>query len=201
MGKSGSGNDWMLFNKSTFPSLISLRINSPNSVFCRVDLVQVKLFELFLFFSLEHQFYFYREMVRGRAGLISFDVDFFRTVRCVLLASVSSDTAIRVCQHTISFYFENRRDEYMVDAAFRETVRIEIIEFRLMNPFPIGYPSKSFTMTISPSSKLPIILAISLSYTQAPPAFNVRPSPFFKLTIAIAIHPPYLYSAYQSSTE
>ena len=103
MGKSGSGNDWMLFNKSTFPSLISLRINSPNSVFCRVDLVQVKLFELFLFFSLEHQFYFYREMVRGRAGLISFDVDFFRTVRCVLLASVSSDTAIRVCQHTISF--------------------------------------------------------------------------------------------------
>ena len=98
MGKSGSGNDWMLFNKSTFPSLISLRINSPNSVFCRVDLVQVKLFELFLFFSLEHQFYFYREMVRGRAGLISFDVDFFRTVRCVLLASVSSDTAIRVCQ-------------------------------------------------------------------------------------------------------
>ena len=128
MGKSGSGNDWMLFNKSTFPSLISLRINSPNSVFCRVDLVQVKLFELFLFFSLEHQFYFYREMVRGRAGLISFDVDFFRTVRCVLLAPVSSDTAIRVCQHTISFYFENRRDEYMVDAAFRETVRIEIIE-------------------------------------------------------------------------
>ena len=128
MGKSGSGNDWMLFNKSTFPSLISLRINSPNSVFCRVDLVQVKLSELFLFFSLKHQFYFYREMVRGRAGLISFDVDFFRTVRCVLLASVSSDTAIRVCQHTISFYFENRRDEYMVDAAFRKTVRIEIIE-------------------------------------------------------------------------
>ena len=72
MGKSGSGNDWMLFNKSTFPSLISLRINSPNSVFCRVDLVQVKLSELFLFFSLKHQFYFYREMVRGRAGLISF---------------------------------------------------------------------------------------------------------------------------------
>ena len=104
MGKSGSGNDWMLFNKSTFPSLISLRINSPNSVFCRVDLVQVKLSELFLFFSLKHQFYFYREMVRGRAGLISFDVDFFRTVRCVLLASVSSDTAIRVCQnHTGKF--------------------------------------------------------------------------------------------------
>ena len=28
----------------------------------------------------------------------------------------------------VTFYFENRRDEYMVDAAFRETVRIEIIE-------------------------------------------------------------------------
>ena len=67
---------------------------------------------------------------------------------------------------------------------FRVSRRTSILEFRLIKPLPIGYPSKSWITTISPSVKEPMMLSISLSKIHTPPALMVRPSPFFSVTIA-----------------
>ena len=64
-------------------------------------------------------------------------------------------------------------------------MRIRIFEFWLINPFPIGYPSKSCTVTTSPFLNRPVMVSISLSKIHAPPALMVRPSPFFNVTIAL----------------
>jgi len=74
------------------------------------------------------QFYLYREMVRGSASLINFDVDFFRAVIGVLFFTIAYDTPVSIRQYTISFHMERRRNEYMVDTTFCKAVRIEIIE-------------------------------------------------------------------------
>ena len=59
-----------------------------------------------------------------------------------------------------------------------------------------GYPSKSRTRTISPFTKLPMMLAISLSYTQRPPDFRNLPSPFFNVTTARLINSTFSLSRF-----
>ena len=70
-------------------------------------------------------------------------------------------------------------------SGFLVIMRIRIFEFWLINPFPIGYPSKSCTVTTSPFLNRPVMVSISLSKIHAPPALMVRPSPFFNVTIAL----------------
>ena len=61
----------------------------------------------------------------------------------------------------------------------------EIVVVHDFDGYPMGkgYPSKSWTFTTSPFLKVPVIVSISLSKIHAPPAFIVRPSPFFNVTI------------------
>ena len=56
--------------------------------------------------------------------------------------------------------------------------------------------SKSRTRTISPFTKLPMMLAISLSYTQRPPDFRNLPSPFFNVTTARLINSTFSLSRF-----
>ena len=65
--------------------------------------------------------------------------------------------------------------------------RTRILELRLINPMPIGYPSKSCTSTRSPFSNVPMILSISLSKIHMPPDFTILPSPFFNVTTALML--------------
>ena len=75
--------------------------------------------------------------------------------------------------------------------------RTVILELVLMNPLPIGYPSKSWTSTISPFSKFPMTVSISLSKIHIPPDFRSLPSPFFRVTTAIPIRiSPCIFYAY-----
>ena len=76
------------------------------------------------------------------------------------------------------------------------SIRTVILELVLINPLPIGYPSKSRTRTISPFTKLPMMLAISLSYTQRPPDFRNLPSPFFNVTTARLINSTFSLSRF-----
>ena len=74
------------------------------------------------------QFDLYRKMIRRSTGLISFDVDFFRAVVCILLLAVSYYTTVGICQYPISFYMKSRRYEHMVDTTFGKTIWVETIE-------------------------------------------------------------------------
>ena len=98
---------------------------------------------------------------------------------------VRSSPCITAFLYSQAFFTRIRRNASLIScSASRVSIRMVILDFRLMNPRPIGYPSKSRTMTISPSSTLPITLSISLSKIQSPPALMVRPSPFRKFTTA-----------------
>lgn len=88
------------------------------------------MFECYKYIGLlyKFQFHLYGKVVGRCACLISLDVDFRRAIVRLLLFAASFDGAISIRQHAVAFHMEDGRDENMVDAAFREAVRVEVIE-------------------------------------------------------------------------